>query len=69
MGFVDHRRGRALLEGCPHEVMTVARFALDGEKQVSGLKRARVDGNAGGFARKAAAGARAQRADQRQSRP
>ncbi|KAF0210523.1 MAG: hypothetical protein FD172_2577 [Methylocystaceae bacterium] len=69
MRFVDDRRRRALLKRHPHEVVTVARLALDGDKKIARLKRSRVDGNAGGFARKAATRARPQRADQRQSRP
>ena len=69
MRFVDDRRRRAFLKRHPHEVVTIARLALDGDKQIAGLKGAGIDGNAGGFARKAAARARPQRADQRQSRP
>jgi hypothetical protein len=69
MRFVDDRGRRAFLKRHPHEVVTIARLALNGDKQIAGLERSRVDRNASAFARKAAARTRAQRADQRQSRP
>jgi hypothetical protein len=57
----------AFLKSHPHEVVTIARLALDGEEQIAGLEL-RVSMETGSFTRKAALMARPQqRADQRQS--
>ena len=38
MGLVDDRGRRALLESRAHEIMAVARFALDGDEEIARLQ-------------------------------
>ena len=50
---MHHRAGRTLGDGVSNEGVTVARLALQGDKQVAGLDGARIDRNAGGGERRA----------------
>jgi hypothetical protein len=68
--LVDDRGRRPALEGRPHEVVPVARFALDRDEEVAGREAAGVDRDAADAKRQGAAqNARIQRADEGQSAP
>ena len=70
MRFVHDGGRRALFEGRGNEIMSVARVAIDGEKQIAGLQRARIDGDAARLARQTApAHAGVERADEAESGP